>query len=114
TEKNTSNRNPVFFDRSLLDTLCYAKLIDSEINAEMQSYAEHWRYNKKVFMLPPWREIYQTDHQRKQDWDEVLLTHIKMKETYNNYGYQIIEVPKVKVESRVSFVLGFIKKQKNK
>ena len=108
TEKHRNNRKPVFFDRSFLDTLCYAQLIGSAISEEMQSYAEHWRYHTKVFILPPWQEIYQTDHQRKQDWDEVLLTHTKMKETYNHYGYQTIEVPKTDAKTRAGFVLKCI------
>ena len=57
TEKNGNNRKPVFFDRSFLDTLCYAQLIGSAISEEMQSYAEHWRYHTKVFILPPWQEM---------------------------------------------------------
>ena len=37
-----------------------------------------------------------------------------MKETYKSYGYQIVEVPKVDVKSRVDFVLGFIEGYKMK
>ena len=107
-EKNRNNRNPLFFDRSFLDTLCYAQLIGSAISEEMRTYAEHWRYHTDVFILPPWQEIYQTDQQRKQNWDEVLLTHTKMKETYNHYGYQIIEVPKTHAKTRADFVLKCI------
>ncbi|MCL6220698.1 AAA family ATPase [Zunongwangia pacifica] len=105
TEKKDHQDQPVFFDRSFLDPLCYAQLIDSPISQEMQSYAQNWKYNPKVFMLPPWQEIYQTDAERQQDWEEVLLTHSKMKETYTNYGYQIIEVPKTTPKTRADFVL---------
>lgn len=114
TEKNRNDDQLVFFDRSFLDTICYAQLIDTAISEAMEMYAENWKYNALVFILPPWQKIYKTDHQRQQDWDEVLLTHTKMKETYKSYGYQIVEVPKVDVKSRVDFVLGFIEGYKMK
>lgn len=111
-EKNSNNEKPIFFDRGFLDTICYAELIESEISDRMNSYAENWRYNKNVFMLPPWREIYETDNERKQDWKEVALTFKKMSETYKNYGYRIIEVPKKSVSERADFVLEFIEQNR--
>ncbi len=41
----------------------------------MQPYAENWGYNKTVFILPPWQEIYEKDNERKQDWDAVVNSH---------------------------------------
>ena len=86
---------PVFFDRGFLDTLCYAALIASEADERMKTYAAKWRYNKNIFILPPWRHIYKTDSERKQNWKEAVMTREKMTETYQNYGYQIIEIPKL-------------------
>jgi len=107
-DKKVNKENPIFFDRGFLDSICYAELIESEINDRMNSYAENLRYNKNVFMLPPWQEIYETDDERKQDWKEAVLTFKKMSETYKNYGYRIIEVPKESVRERADFVLEFI------
>ncbi|MFC0519950.1 AAA family ATPase [Mesonia maritima] len=106
---HTSNNKPVFFDRGLLDSIGYAELIESEISEYMILYAEHWSFNPVVFILPPWQEIYKTDEERKQDWNEVMLTHTTILKTYQSYGYQIVEVPKVDVKSRVDFVLKFIR-----
>ena len=44
-------------------------------------------YNPIVFILPPWKEIYQTDNERKQDWQEAEHTYFQMKSTYEKYGY---------------------------
>lgn len=107
---NISNKRPIFFDRGFLDTICYAKLIQSEIDEQMELYAENWRYNKNIFMLPPWQKIYGTDTERKQDWTEAVLTYEKMCETYSSYGYNIVEIPKIAVRKRVDFILKFIKK----
>ncbi|PTB95539.1 ATPase [Marivirga lumbricoides] len=110
-ENNTNKGKPFFFDRGFLDTICYAELIESEISERMKSYAKNWRYNKNVFILPPWQEIYETDNERKQDWKEAILTFEKMSETYKKYGYNIVEVPKKTVSERADFVLKVIEKK---
>ncbi|WP_121666561.1 AAA family ATPase [Mesonia aquimarina] len=108
TEKKLNGEKPIFFDRGFLDTICYAKLIQSEIDEEMEHFAENWRYNKNIFMLPPWQEIYQIDNERKQDWKEAVLTFEKMCGTYKKYGYNIVEIPKISVSERADFVLEII------
>ena len=80
----------------------------------MDLYATHWRYNRSIFMLPPWQEIYETDNERKQDWKEAALTFEKMCQTYKNYGYDIIEIPKISVSKRAEFILSFIEDDKHK
>ncbi|MDA3616607.1 AAA family ATPase [Polluticaenibacter yanchengensis] len=99
---------PYFFDRGILDAICYAGMIELTIPCDIEKIVRNSLYNKKVFMLPPWKEIYHTDSERKQDWEEAILTFEKMKETYINYGYEIIEVPKDIVENRATFVLNNI------
>jgi predicted ATPase len=78
----------------------------------MKTYAKNWRYNKSVFMLPPWRGIYETDNERKQDWNEAVITFEKMSETYKNYEYNIVEIPKISITERADFVLEFIELNK--
>jgi len=112
TENNTNKEKPIFFDRGFLDTICYAELIESEISERMKSYAKNWRYNKSVFLLPPWQEIYETDNERKQDWKEAVLTFEKMSETYKSYDYRIIEIPKKSVSERADFILEFIEQNR--
>ncbi|MAU70568.1 MAG: ATPase [Pseudozobellia sp.] len=102
------NDVPVFFDRSFLDALCYAALEGLAISSEMKSYAEHWRYNNQVFLLPPWKEIYGTDTQRHQEWNEAVFTYNKMIQTYRGYGYELLEVPKATPVERADFVLEHI------
>ncbi|QWG09230.1 AAA family ATPase [Flammeovirga kamogawensis] len=109
TEEIVNGNEITFFDRGFLDTICYARLINSDVDEQMEIYAKNWRYNKHVFVLPPWKDIYKTDNERKQDWKEAVLTFEKMCETYANYGYNIIETPKLSVNERADFIIGFIK-----
>ncbi|RIV69381.1 AAA family ATPase [Flagellimonas aequoris] len=99
---------PVFFDRGFLDALCYAALEGIPIDQEMRISAEKMRYNTNVFILPPWQEIYQTDEQRKQDWNEAVFTYNKMIQTYRGYQYDLVEVPKSSILERADFILDFI------
>nr|WP_289023921.1 AAA family ATPase [uncultured Salegentibacter sp.] len=85
--------------------------MQSEIDERMESYARNWKYNKIVFMLLPWLEIYETDSERNQDWERAVLTFEKMCETYKTFGYDIVEVPKVLVSDRADFILKFIKEK---
>ncbi len=96
---------PVFFDRGIPDTLCYAELTHQPITATMGTYAREYRYNTNVFILPPWKAIYHTDTERKQTWEEAIATYEQMVHTYRQHGYTIIEVPQDTVENRVAFIL---------
>ncbi|WP_237390374.1 AAA family ATPase [Fulvivirga sediminis] len=108
-EENLRTRKmPIFFDRGFLDSIGYADLIQLEISERMNDYAKNWRYNETVFILPPWQEIYKTDSERKQDWEEAVVTFDQMRETYERYGYNIVEIPKVAVRERADFVMKFI------
>lgn len=104
----SNNGCVTFFDRGIPDTFCYAGMVGTGIPGETESGALQYRYNRNVFILPPWKEIYETDNERKQDWDEAVITYEKMKETYEKYGYTVIEVPLGNVEARASFVAGSI------
>ena len=83
-------------------------MIGSRFSAEVDDIGKNNLYNQKVFILPPWQEIYHTDNDRKQTWEEATLTFRKMKEIYFNYGYEIIEVPKGSFQNRVNFILNII------
>ena len=49
---------PVFFDRGLPDTIGYLKLEGLDVPAWMEEEAWRLRYNARVFIAPPWKEIY--------------------------------------------------------
>lgn len=110
-EKKYSKDIPVFFDRGFLDTLGYATLIGSGVNEQMKCFADNWRYNQRVFMLPPWKEIYHSDTERRQDWDEAVSTFDMLKKTYQTYGYETVDIPKTTVSERANLVLNHLKQQ---
>ncbi|WP_300602148.1 AAA family ATPase [Niabella sp.] len=98
-----------FFDRGIPDTLCYATLTGIGISAYMNEMAWTHRYNPTVFILPPWKEIYTTDTERKQNWEEAVLTYEQLKATYTRYHYNVAEVPTGTVQQRCDFILNTLR-----
>lgn len=104
-----NNLDVHFFDRGILDAICYATMSKLVVSNEMDSLGKNLCYNSKVFILPPWKAIYHTDNERKQTWEEATLTFTKMKETYLNYDYEVVEVPKDTVKNRLDFIVDKLK-----
>jgi predicted ATPase len=96
---------PVFFDRGVPDTLGYLRLLRLPAPAHMRKAADVFRYNRKVFIAPPWEQIFQQDRERKQDFDEAVRTYTSLVETYQSLNYKLLELPRASIEQRCDFVL---------
>jgi predicted ATPase len=107
-ERMAAEMAPVFFDRGIPDLVGYNTLIGTEIPAFMREAAEGYRYNREVFVFPPWREIYANDAERKQDFAEAMESWQAAVDILPVFGYRAIEVPRASVEARVQFVLDRI------
>jgi predicted ATPase len=66
---------------------------------------ETFRYNRRVFIAPPWPEIFERDSERKQTLDEAVRTYEAMVQTYTDFGYGLTEIPQASVDERVRFVI---------
>jgi predicted ATPase len=91
----------IFFDRGIPDGF------DArwDAPAELLAAARGRRYNAQVFVFPPWREIYQTDAERRQDWAKAEATFPRILCGLKRFGYEPIVVPKGDVAERTEFVL---------
>jgi predicted ATPase len=95
----------VFFDRGVPDVAGYLRLSGLSLPEPVKRAAEVFRYNRRVFIAPPWAEIFQSDRERKQDFDEAMRTYEAMVATYTEYDYELIELPRGSVHERVDFLL---------
>jgi len=95
-----------FSDRGIPDTLCYARLIGLPADDFIQDACRRYRYGSVVFLAPPWKEIYATDSERKQDFAEAERTFELMAQVYDECGYTVIELPKASPAARADFILG--------
>jgi len=102
---NGNNNSLIFFDRGIPDSLTYAEIIGYEEKDTMKNVIRHYRYNPHVFYLFPWRDIYVTDDERKQSWEEAVFTSELNAEIYRRYNYTLIAVPNGTAEKRADFIL---------
>ena len=98
----------MFSDRGIPDTLGYARLIhlqDATLVRTIENACREYRYAPLVFLAPPWKEIYETDSERKQDFGEAERTFDQLLEVYRWCGYEAAILPKVTAGERASLVM---------
>ena len=94
----------VFLDRGIPDILAYMHYIGDSYPAFFDVACKEHRYTK-IFILPPWEEIYISDDERYENYEQAKLIFDHLTETYHNCGYELIAVPKESVENRIDFIL---------
>lgn len=99
------NENLVFLDRGIPDVLAYMHYIGDAYPAAFEDACKNHIYTK-VFILPPWEEIYLSDNERYESYEQARLIHNHLVETYQKYGYNLIDVPKADIENRIDFILS--------
>lgn len=98
------HQGPVLFDRGVPDIVGYLRLTGLPVPVHMDAAAQAFRYSRRVFIAPPWREIFAPDAERKQTFEEAERTYRAMIEVYTKYGYELTELPCAPVAKRVEFV----------
>jgi predicted ATPase len=96
---------PVFFDRGVPDVIGYLRMLGLPVPEHMEAAAATFRYHRRVFIAPPWPDIFQQDNERKQSLEEAVQTYESMVDVYGAYGYELVELPRSSVEQRGRFVL---------
>jgi predicted ATPase len=98
----------VFFDRGLIDAVMGLQKLTNE--PVLETLSEYHRYHHRVFLAPPWPEIYRIDPERRHDFDSALAEYSRLLRVYPSLGYEVILLPKVAVQERADFVLKTLEK----
>ena len=96
--------NIVFIDRGIPDVLAYMHYIGDSYPDFFDTDCRNHIYTK-IFILPPWEDIYTSDNERYETYEQAKLIYNHLLETYERYGYNLIEVPKDTVDNRILFIL---------
>ncbi|MBA3956794.1 MAG: AAA family ATPase [Parachlamydiaceae bacterium] len=91
----------VFFDRGIID----AVQLRNPQPEYFQNAAKNFRYNRSVFLVPPWEEIFASDAERKHSFESAKKEFDELLIKYKNFGYETVLIPKVSVKERVNFIL---------
>ncbi len=97
----------VFIDRGIPDILAYLNFVGQEFPDLFYEACNQHIYSK-VFILPPWKEIYVNDEVRYENFEQSELIYEYLIKTYKNLGYNPIEVPTNEVCNRIKFILDHI------
>jgi len=100
-------RGWVFFDRGLVDAAAALQHMTGE--PALTILGDAHRYHERVFITPPWPEIYAKDPERRHRFDEAVLEHERLIEVYPLLGYEVVLLPKIGPAERADFVLGALK-----
>ncbi len=92
-----------FCDRGLVDSAAgLAHLTGEPISTHLGS---ELTYHRKVFLTPPWPEIYVNDEDRQHPLSDAVQEYERLLEVYPSVGYELVIVPKTDVRTRADFVL---------
>ncbi|PNQ72877.1 ATPase [Hanstruepera neustonica] len=98
----------VFLDRGIPDVLAYMDYIgDSYPETFINSCKTH-TYDM-VFILEPWQEIFVSDNERYENFDQAVKIHHHLLNTYERFNYKLMDVPFDSVENRALHILNSIK-----
>lgn len=94
----------VFFDRGIPDVVAYLDYIGDTYPAIFENACTRHLYDQ-VFLLPPWEDIYISDNERYENFDQAKRIHEHLQKTYARFGYKMTEVPPGSPESRTEFII---------
>lgn len=97
-----------FADRGITDQLAFARYHGFGAPEVLVQGALNYRYSSQVFVTPPWPEIFVNDTIRTETYEEAVLIHQSVIDTYSDLNYQLIELPLLSVAQRVKFLLKTI------
>lgn len=107
-EANNSGTEFVFMDRGIPDVLAYMDYIGDKYPQTFVETCKSHVYDH-VFILSPWQEIYRSDNERYENFEQAVRIHHHLLNTYEKYDYNLIDVPFEKVEKRAEHILDIIK-----
>lgn len=103
--KNAENNAPslIFYDRGLPDVNAYLKFAQTPVPEHFEQTVRAHPY-QRVFLLPVWEEIYQTDNERYESLEEALKIENALASYYEYLGYRVSWLPKTTVRERFEII----------
>ncbi|WP_137113423.1 AAA family ATPase [Mesorhizobium sp. GR13] len=93
----------VFFDRGLVDAASALEAIKG--GNVLESLCSAHGYHRRVFMAPPWPEIFANDEERRHSLNDAIAEYERLMRDYPRLGYDVVVLPMGPVDQRVDFML---------
>lgn len=99
----------VFFDRGVVDAAAALQHLTGKPVRDTVGVSR--RYNRRVFLTPPWPEIFQSDNERRHGMEEAIAEYDRLLVAYPALGYDVQLLPKTDVRSRADMVLAALSRR---
>lgn len=109
-DASKESENIVFLDRGIPDVLAYMDYIGDTYPKYFVEACENYKYDY-IFVLAPWQDIFTSDNERYESFEEAIEIHHHLLKTYKRFGYKLLDVPFGSVENRSDFILDFLNLQ---
>jgi len=107
-QANETDVDIVFFDRGIPDVYAYLEYSKTNYPSHFVEKCHQYRYTT-VFLFLPWKEIYVSDNERYESYNQLKEIDIFLQRAYKDLGYEMISVPFGTVEERTDFILTWLK-----
>ena len=95
---------PVLFDRSLVDAISGMQRAGMSMPRGFGAALQHYRFARRVFMTPPWAELFVTDDERRGTFEAAVAEYEGLLKSYPANGYIVVLLPKLPVVERADFL----------
>lgn len=102
---HAGGKETALYDRGFPDIVGFLELESLPVTPRLNRSCQVHRYNGPIFRAPPWREIYQSDAQRIQDWDQALASDAAVSAAWRHFGYDLIDLPFAPTDQRLAFIV---------
>ncbi|WP_026753302.1 AAA family ATPase [Sediminibacter sp. Hel_I_10] len=107
-DAKTETVNQIFYDRGLPDVLAYMDFVNSAYPENFTSVCEQHVYDH-IFILAPWKDIFVSDNERYENFEQAEQIHQQLIKTYKRFGYELLDIPFGTVSERTDFILNHTK-----
>lgn len=95
---------PALFDRSIIDNVAGLHRLGYPVAPYLDEAVRRYRYARRVFMTPPWPELFAHDAERRHSFEEAEAEYEPLLAAYRANGYEVVLVPKRSVRERADFL----------
>lgn len=100
----TPTGKPALFDRSIVDNITGMERLGFPIPPHWQLALQQYRYAPRVFMVPPWKELFSQDAERRHSFEDAEAEFEGLLKAYPANGYEVVLIPKGTPAERAAFL----------
>ena len=95
-------RGLTFFDRGVVDA---GVAIVAARGERPSAILDRYRYHR-LFLAPPWPEIYVNDEDRRHSFEKAMADYERVRSAYRDSGYEPVLIPRGTPKERADFLLA--------